>query len=646
MDMLILLMPLFCAAAPPVETSKTPETMLYVRTTPEGAEIIVDDRPLGTSPGLFKVPAGVRRIVVELDGHEPDGEEVTIKAGQIKRMTFRLKQRRGPDVAQPKDPVGQILEQLQIAHRELDAEKLEALFLPPDDTPAGKALAKELEEARKRWPELKASGARGEMRVLRVSQHQDGKDLIVRATAVLRLHLPSGDVREEEETLQFRITPTADGWRIAERMEGAAEHLVRPQATKPSKTVASVLTQFLAALSEKDFGKLEPLFLPPDDTPAGKARRKYLDEVRAEFSDPKHREVRTLVQEVHMKEGKDGGDTLVEVEMVTGIPRPDGEGWLRQGQRTLELRITPADDGWSIAGANLIREKRSEAYAGLAGGLGHAAPQQPTVAKAPRYHPVSEILSGLKAAFSEASAEKLEALLLPPDDTPAGKSRREYLEAARAEFSNPNRKKTEAVVRLVHIRTGPDEEDGLIEAEVLVYQAPPDGWIGGRERRLQLRIKPTAEGWRIAEVDIVTEVTVNPPPQADEARQRRPVPTAVTVTFRGEPVEGATVMFIPRASDGPPASGQTDTAGRAVLSTSEQGDGVMPGTYGVTISKVVTEKKGVTGELRHLLPRELAVPQTSGLVVEVAGSGNDFRFDLPSVEEPPSTTGMVEGSQP
>jgi hypothetical protein len=103
-------------------------------------------------------------------------------------------------------------------------------------------------------------------------------------------------------------------------------------------------------------------------------------------------------------------------------------------------------------------------------------------------------------------------------------------------------------------------------------------------------------------------------------------------------------MFIPRAPNGSPASGQTDAAGRAVLTTTEQGDGVIPGTYGVTISKVVTEQKGTGTPLRHLLPRRFAEPETSGLAVEVAESANDFTFDLPGVEEAPPTTGASKGN--
>ena len=104
-------------------------------------------------------------------------------------------------------------------------------------------------------------------------------------------------------------------------------------------------------------------------------------------------------------------------------------------------------------------------------------------------------------------------------------------------------------------------------------------------------------------------------------------------------------MFIPRAPDGSPASGQTDAAGRAVLTTTEQGDGVIPGIYGVTISKVVTEQKASGAELRHLVPRRFAEPEASGLTVEVAESANDFRFDLPGIDQPHPATGAAKGGR-
>ncbi len=52
-----------------------------------------------------------------------------------------------------------------------------------------------------------------------------------------------------------------------------------------------------------------------------------------------------------------------------------------------------------------------------------------------------------------------------------------------------------------------------------------------------------------------------------------------TVTYKGAPVDGATVMFAPTGSDGKTAAGTTDAQGNFTLATIEAGDGAMPGSY-------------------------------------------------------------------
>ena len=57
-----------------------------------------------------------------------------------------------------------------------------------------------------------------------------------------------------------------------------------------------------------------------------------------------------------------------------------------------------------------------------------------------------------------------------------------------------------------------------------------------------------------------------------------------TVTLEGSPVGGALVSFSP-TGDGKPATGITDASGKYSLTTFSQGDGAVPGTYQVTITK-------------------------------------------------------------
>ena len=116
-----------------------------------------------------------------------------------------------------------------------------------------------------------------------------------------------------------------------------------------------------------------------------------------------------------------------------------------------------------------------------------------------------------------------------------------------------------------------------------------------------------------------------------------------TVTYQGQPVEGAAVVFAPEGQ-GRAASGLTDASGRFELTTLTPGDGVLPGKFGVTISKTevsgsMTEEESQAYVAKHgeppkvtrkeLLPAKYAAPATSGLTAEVAAGGkNEFTFDL------------------
>jgi hypothetical protein len=112
----------------------------------------------------------------------------------------------------------------------------------------------------------------------------------------------------------------------------------------------------------------------------------------------------------------------------------------------------------------------------------------------------------------------------------------------------------------------------------------------------------------------------------------RPVtyPATGTVLFQGEPVEGATVRFIP--TDGRPASGQTDASGRFTLSTYEPDDGAVAGEHTVLVSKVVqldpSDQSGYP-EMRSVLPKQYGQANQSPLKVTVdAGGENDFPLEL------------------
>jgi hypothetical protein len=95
----ILWLALLGAAGADVEATEARQTLLYVATTPAGAGVIVDGKRVGVTDGLFTVEPGIRRVIVVLEGHDQQGKDITIRAGDITRLRLRLKQR--PRPAQP-----------------------------------------------------------------------------------------------------------------------------------------------------------------------------------------------------------------------------------------------------------------------------------------------------------------------------------------------------------------------------------------------------------------------------------------------------------------------------------------------------------------------------------------------------------------
>jgi len=134
------------------------------------------------------------------------------------------------------------------------------------------------------------------------------------------------------------------------------------------------------------------------------------------------------------------------------------------------------------------------------------------------------------------------------------------------------------------------------------------------------------------------------------------VPVTGTVTLDGSPVDGARVAFSPKSADGKAAAGVTDASGRFELTTVEAGDGAMPGSYAVTITKVSgaladqagdKRARGETltpeemeammkvaeggAEQKSAIPEKYAVADTSGFTAEVkSGGASDFPFAMTS----------------
>lgn len=88
--MSLVLAALTLLATPQVEASDRAATLLYVRTVPPGATVLVDGKEIGQSDRLFPAPAGTRRVVILLDGYQPVSQDVDITSDQITRLVLAL----------------------------------------------------------------------------------------------------------------------------------------------------------------------------------------------------------------------------------------------------------------------------------------------------------------------------------------------------------------------------------------------------------------------------------------------------------------------------------------------------------------------------------------------------------------------------
>ena len=82
------------AADPPPKTGAKRDTLIYVRTDPPGAKVLLDGKEvkeLGRTNGLFRIDAGVATIILELEGYGQEKRHVTIQADKITRIEIELK---------------------------------------------------------------------------------------------------------------------------------------------------------------------------------------------------------------------------------------------------------------------------------------------------------------------------------------------------------------------------------------------------------------------------------------------------------------------------------------------------------------------------------------------------------------------------
>ena len=102
-----------------------------------------------------------------------------------------------------------------------------------------------------------------------------------------------------------------------------------------------------------------------------------------------------------------------------------------------------------------------------------------------------------------------------------------------------------------------------------------------------------------------------------------------TVTYRGKPVEGASVVFFPTGAR--PAAGKTDAQGRFTLLSYKPGDGAVLGEHVVCITKTIPDPKADPKLLKSIfvLPECYNTPLKSPLRAKIAADGpNEFKFEL------------------
>lgn len=114
-----------------------------------------------------------------------------------------------------------------------------------------------------------------------------------------------------------------------------------------------------------------------------------------------------------------------------------------------------------------------------------------------------------------------------------------------------------------------------------------------------------------------------------------------TVTYNGDPVEGATVTFKPE--EGPLATGTTDSGGKFTLTTAGE-EGAVLGKHAVYITKSAggggdaasmtpedmkkMQEEGKAPEAKSAIPQKYASPKTSELTAEVTTDASKNKFDF------------------
>jgi hypothetical protein len=78
-------------ALPAPAAYAVPHATVTLRSTPPGAFLMVDNRPIGRVPARMRIAPGIRTLRLELSGYEPWQREFTLKAGGTMVVEVKLR---------------------------------------------------------------------------------------------------------------------------------------------------------------------------------------------------------------------------------------------------------------------------------------------------------------------------------------------------------------------------------------------------------------------------------------------------------------------------------------------------------------------------------------------------------------------------
>jgi hypothetical protein len=112
-------------------------------------------------------------------------------------------------------------------------------------------------------------------------------------------------------------------------------------------------------------------------------------------------------------------------------------------------------------------------------------------------------------------------------------------------------------------------------------------------------------------------------------------PVSGTVTYKGQPLTSGTVMFSPsEKGTGRVAKAEIGNDGTFTASTLRPGDGVIPGSYAISVTSTIKGTEPIKRDLgtgiggKSAIPQRYADPKTSGLTETIGNSRKELTLEL------------------